>query len=75
MSDPVTFTAPFGFRSAQCCGTCKHWSWGYEGEGSCTRFPSYVSFDGGSRQIWAGAASTDICNDWAEREVNDERPD
>jgi hypothetical protein len=23
---------------AWCCGNCKHWLWGYEGEGECGRY-------------------------------------
>ena len=25
-------------RDAECCGNCKHWTWGYEGEGDCEKF-------------------------------------
>jgi len=61
----VTFKAPTNHRSSQSCGTCKNWSWGYEGEGNCLKFPSYVSVPGGGpKEIYQAENSTMLCDDW-----------
>ena len=32
--------SPPNLRASQSCGTCAHWTWGYEGEGDCARYPN-----------------------------------
>jgi len=61
----VTFTAPPNFTSAKCCGNCAHWQWGYEGEGDCTKYPEHVSTPTGYHDVWSGACSTGLCDDYA----------
>jgi len=38
---------PPGWRPAECCGTCKHWEFGHEGEGECTLWPDTHFIRGG----------------------------
>lgn len=63
----VTFTAPPGYRTAQCCGTCKNWEWGYEGAGNCNKFPtSLTSSNSTSFEIYSGDNSGAVCDAWEE---------
>ena len=61
-----TFTKPPSYRSSQSCGTCKHWSWGYEGEGDCKKHPAMVHINDLYEDIYDGDVSTNICDDWEE---------
>jgi hypothetical protein len=60
----VTFTAPPNHRASQSCGTCTHWTWGYEGEGNCGKFPATVTGGGTSHTIYEGEYSTMMCDAW-----------
>ena len=48
-------------RLAECCGTCEHWEWEYEGDGECDIYPDF--FDDETSEDHSGS-STSICDDF-----------
>jgi len=51
------YPPPPNLQPARCCGNCKHWAWGYDGEGTCKKYP-----DGYGSKHWNSAV--DVCDDF-----------
>jgi len=57
------FVPPPNLRRAISCGTCEHWQWGYEGEGTCKKYP-----DNYDKNHWGD--SNDLCDDYSNPSAN-----
>lgn len=66
---------PPNIRKSRSCGTCRHWSCGYEGEGECDRYerqppwigPDYDTPNPNYDEAHYYLSSTDLCNSYEAR--------